>query len=571
MDRLIERVVKAREGDGMPISKISRLVIMVASLLAGALSFTAAGVADDDPPPRVVSPSGISIEDLPSIPGYTGVIDPGDGIIDIGSRRELFVDRFLVDRLEGGARLVMHAPKDEGAVLKFDKPWEGAFCGYATVIPDMYHRGYTDSESDHTAYHLYYRGLPEAGKNGGSKEVTCYAVSLDGIHWTKPELGLFEVAGTRKNNVILADAAPVTHNFSPFLDRRPDVPPLERFKALGGNKTSGLRAYVSHDGVHWSPVGNEPVFTKGIFDSQNVAFWSEHEKCYVCYFRTWTGEGYRGFRTVSRTTSEDFKIWTEPAAMTFGDTPSEHLYTNQTHPYVFAPHIYLALAARFMPGRQVLTEADAKRYGVNPRYYKDCSDVVLLTSRGGNRYDRIFMESFIRPGPSLANWASRSNYPALNVVVTKTAEGGQSEELSIYVNRRYAQSDAELARYSLRVDGFASVRAPYAGGVLVTRPFRFRRTGPVRFGRDFLTVNYSTSAAGGIRIGLEEPDGTPIPGYSLVDADELIGDEIRGEVTWKGKRDVTSLSGRPIRMRIRLIDADLYAFQFDSYTTLHFK
>jgi hypothetical protein len=35
--------------------------------------------------------------------------------------------------------------------------------------------------------------------------------------------------------------------------------------------------------------------------------------------------------------------------MDFGKTPVEHLYTNQTAPYFRAPHIYVAIAARFMP------------------------------------------------------------------------------------------------------------------------------------------------------------------------------------------------------------------------------
>ena len=39
--------------------------------------------------------------------------------------------------------------------------------------------------------------------------------------------------GNTKNNIILANAAPVTHNFSPFLDTRKDVDPKQRYKALG--------------------------------------------------------------------------------------------------------------------------------------------------------------------------------------------------------------------------------------------------------------------------------------------------------------------------------------------------
>ena len=41
-------------------------------------------------------------------------------------------------------------------------------------------------------------------KDGYDREWTCYAESTDGIHWEKPDLGLYEVMGTKKNNVVLA-------------------------------------------------------------------------------------------------------------------------------------------------------------------------------------------------------------------------------------------------------------------------------------------------------------------------------------------------------------------------------
>lgn len=84
------------------------------------------------------------------------------------------------------------------------------------------------------------------------------------------------------------------------------------------------------------------------FDSQNVPFWSAQEQQYLCYFRIFKD----GFRRIARTTSPDFEKWTEPVLMEYGDRPVEHLYTNQTHPYFRAPHIYLAVAARFFPGRK---------------------------------------------------------------------------------------------------------------------------------------------------------------------------------------------------------------------------
>ncbi len=236
--------------------------------------------------------------------------------VDISSRRELFVDRYLIADLDG-ARLRLHQPRDEGPVLKFDKPWEGPFCGYVTVIKDR------------DKYRFYYRGLPKAGRDGSSSETTCYAESTDGIHIVKPRLNLFAVNGSKANNVILADAVPVHHNFSPFLDARPGAPQDQCFKALGGTQKSGLIAYVSADGIRWRKLQEEPVFTRGLFDSQNVAFWSEAEQRYLCYFRSWTGTGFAGFRSVSRTTSKDFLHWTDPVEMSFGDTPREHIYTTQ--------------------------------------------------------------------------------------------------------------------------------------------------------------------------------------------------------------------------------------------------
>ncbi len=460
---------------------------------------------------------------------------PAQDVIQLDSKRELFVDYYLIDSLKNTC-LVMHEPRDEGPVLYFDKPWEGAFSGYCTIIKDG------------NTYRLYYRGFPVAGKDYSGAETTCYAESQDGIHWQKPVIGLYEFDGSFDNNIVLANAAPVTHNFCPFLDRNPNAKAEERFKAVGGNKVSGLIAYVSPDGTHWKRRQEKAIITKGKFDSQNVPFWSESENCYVCYFRTWSGGGFKGFRTISRTTSTDFIHWSEPVAMSFGDTPMEHMYTNQTHPYFRAPHIYISIGGRFMPDKQVLTEEQAEKLNVNPKYYKDCSDAFFMTSRGGNVYDRTFMESFIRPGIGLKNWVSRSNYPALNVVQTGP------HEMSLYVNQDYAQPSAHLHRYSLRLDGFASLKAPYQGGEMITKPFTFIG--------DQLAINYATSAAGEIRIEIQNEKGVPVPGYTLEESQPIIGNEIERIVNWKAVENVKQLSAKTIRLRFVMKDADLYSLWF---------
>lgn len=461
---------------------------------------------------------------------------------DVGSRRELFVDRLLIDRMDG-ASLRLHSPQPRETVLRFDRPWEGAFSGYVTVLHDPRDPGRT--------FRMYYRGLPVSGKDGSTHEVTCYAESRDGIAWTKPDLGLFRVAGTRRNNVVLAGQAPFSHNFSPFLDTRPGVPPDERFKAVAGTTESGLHAFASADGIRWRRLGHGPVQTRGAFDSQNVACWSPFEGRYLMFLRTWSGGEFAGHRTISRSTSTDFLHWTDPEPMTFGDGPPEHLYTSQTQPYFRAPHLLVATPMRFVPGRQVLSEAQTRVLGVKPGYAGDAAEAVFMTSRGGNRYDRTFLEGFIRPGLDPGNWASRAGLTALGIV--GTARG----ELSIYKQAHYAQPTGHLVRHTLRSDGFASVHAPFGGGEVVTHPLRFS-------GRR-MVVNVGTGAAGSLRVELQDGAGKPLPGFGLADCREVVGDDLERIVIWSGavnQGDVSALRGVPVRIRFVMKDADLYAFQF---------
>ena len=461
-----------------------------------------------------------------------------ESVIDIGGRLEPFVDHFLIDRLDG-AQLRLHHPQPAGVAFRFDQPWEGAGSAYCTVLDDgpkrrLYYRGWRSIEDHYAA-------------------TACMAESDDGLTFHRPDLGLFEVNGTRQNNVILAGEL-TTHNFAPMLDERPGVPPDERYKALARNAPQrfletteevGLIPFASADGINWRRLADEPVITAGAFDSQNVPFWSTHEGCYLCYFRIFA----EGKRSVARTRSDDFLHWDEPVPMQYGDTPLEQLYTNQTTPYFRAPHIYLATPGRFMPGRQVLPDDEGEALGINHskgkgRWY-DCADAVLMTSRGGDLYDRTFMESFVRPGLDRRNWTTRCNYPARGIVQTGEAE------MSIFIERHNSHDSKYLERLSMRLDGFASVSAGYDGGQVTTKPLTF--TG------SRLVLNYATSAAGHVRLAILDEAGAPVPGHTFDDSPQLIGDEIARAVQWPG--ETTPLADRPIRLAFELKDADLYSLQ----------
>ena len=445
--------------------------------------------------------------------------------IDIGSRLEPMVDRYLIERLDG-ATLTLNRPTPREVAIVFDKPWEGNTSAYPTVFRDG------------DIFRMYYRGshYDEATGKTTHPEFVCYAESRDGIRWTKPELGLVEFEGSKQNNIVHAGIG--SHDFAPMKDANPDCKPDEQYKAMARGD-GGLYALKSADGLRWSLLDPKPVITRGAFDSQNLAFWDPVRACYVDFHR-----GFRdGVRDIMTATSTDFRHWTEPVWLEYPGAPREHLYTNQIAPYYRAPHIYFGFPKRFVPTRRT----DAHRHpGV--------SDGVFMTSRDGRHFHR-FGEAIVRPGLQQERWVNRNNMTAWGILVTRSAIPGTPDELSIYSSEGYYKGEScQLRRYTSRIDGFVSVRAPLAGGELVTRPITFEGTR--------LAINFSTSAAGSIRVEIQDAAGRPIPGFALADCEEVFGDALERVIQWKGSSEVSPLVGRPIRLRFVMSDADLYALQF---------
>jgi hypothetical protein len=393
-------------------------------------------------------------------------------------------------------------------------------------------------------------------------ETVCYAESRDGIVWTKPKLGLWAWNGSKENNIVwMGD--PATHNFAPFKDTKPNCPPDERYKALGGTVTSkGLLAFKSADGIHWSKISDSPVFTKGVFDSHNTAFWDAERGRYAMYFRFFSDGEFKGLRLIGTAHSADFRTWSDPIALSYPNSPAQQMYTNQIGPYLRAPQILLGFPTRYVarpltehvqqldpvPLRTALTKA-LERVG------SDLTDGLFMSSRDGVTFHR-WDEAFLRPGPQAeGRWLYGDNYQSYGLFETPSAMSGASQELSLHFNEgSWRDDEHRLRRYTIRLDGFVSIHAPLSGGELVTKP--------LTFSSKTLRINYSTSAAGSVRIELQGAEGQPLPGFSLADADELYGDSTEQRVSWKSRFDVGSLAGKPVRLRFLLRDADLFAIQF---------
>ena len=452
--------------------------------------------------------------------------------IDIGSRWELFVDDYLVASKKK-IDLKLHEPVRREIVLTTDQPWEGATCAYFSVVQDG------------NKVRLYYRGGGGGGGDHSEDQLTCVVESEDGIHFTRPNLGLIEVNGSKENNVIWRGVE--SHNFAPFLDTNPEAKPEARYKALGGVKQpgknwqsgetpGGLYAFASADGIHWEKIVPEPVLTKGAFDSQNLAFWDSHRDRYACFSRIFSNQ----VRAIQSSHSPDLLSWSDGTPHRYAEgVPSEHFYTSATIPCPTAPHLFLSFPKRFVPARLKIPEHEIR--GV--------SDAVFMTSRDGVNWDRPFLQAWVRPGPDQENWTDRSNMTACGIY-----EGGDGE-WSLYISEHYRHPDHRIRRLTVRQQGFASLHAGGERGEFTTHPLRFNG--------DSLVLNYATSAAGFLQIEIQDEDGNPIPGFTLDDMPELFGDELAATATWKSGSDLSSLRGKTIRLRVRMDDADLYALRFE--------
>ncbi|MCB1078765.1 MAG: hypothetical protein KDM64_13175 [Verrucomicrobiae bacterium] len=487
---------------------------------------------------------------------------------DIGTRRELFVDDALIESVSGGARLVLHHPEPREIALDHDAPWEGTGSGYHSV--------FRDGDKYRMYYKAWHLDVKDGKVNTGSHPLyCCYAESDDGIHWRKPELGLVDFKGSKANNIVLAPETFGEVKSDPghpavFRDDNPACPPEARYKAIiRAAKPHGLLVFQSPDGLHWSLAHPEPVITEGAFDSQNLAFFDPNIGAYRAYWRVFTegqtdAENWKpgGVRAIRTAVSKDLVHWEPWKDLTYVDSPKEELYTNGVKPYSRAPHLLIGFPTRYIDrgwsdSMRALPELAARedRAKASQRYGTAITEGLMMASRDGVIFKR-WNEAFLRPGIERdGTWHYGHQYLAWHPVETRSTLEGAPNELSFYATESYwTGKSSVLRRYALRLDGFVSANAPLSGGELITKP--------VRFSGKRLALNFSSSAAGGIRVEIQDESGKPLPGFALDDCPEVFGDSLERTVAWKSGADLSALAGKTVRLRFALRDADLFAYRF---------
>jgi len=487
-------------------------------------------------------------------------------MLEIQSNLELFVDDYLLDQDVTTAERLIHYPVRRECVLVHDAPYEGNMSDYHNLF-------YDDG-----VYRLYYLGWTFRRRG----IVVCYAESRDGIHFTKPELGICEYEGSKTNNIILTpdmhkvgsglDSVGID-NFMVFRDDNPACEPAQRYKAVAswgfldnGKPRNGLRTYYSADAIHFTP--SHVISVDGAYDSLNVAFWDETAKKYRCYFRHFHAAGSTAYNAVEQINtasdvrdirymeSPDFVNWTEPKILDFGDAEDIPLYTNVVQPYPFAPQILVGFPSRYIERKgwsdsfeQLCgKENRLDRMKTSPRYGLTVTDCVLICSRDGLHFQK-YDEAFMRPDPEDGfNWVYGDCYPSRGMIMTPSAQSGADAELSIYaMANHWMDKPAELVRYTLRRDGFVSLHAGVEEKRILTKEFTYRG--------EKLFANMETSAWGHMYFTLIGPDGT------RYESCEYFGNSVEKEIVMP-ENCIKALSGQPVKLEIRLRDADLYAIRF---------
>ena len=487
--------------------------------------------------------------------------------MNIQNRRECFFDDYLINMEKTTAEFVLHQPQRKETVMVFDKPWEGDHCGDICILHDG------------EKYIMYYVAQNLRNVNHDDSDTNeyynCYATSVDGIHWERPNLGRFDYKGSIENNIIDSRNTTGHAMYSVFIDTNPDCPPDEKYKALrsrvGDFYIRQLKAYVSADGIDFKE--KYLVEDGGYYDTMNLAFWDDIAKKYRCYTRGFHAPaGYKDgeeldffhpstaeirIRDIRYLESQDFVNWTESRRIDMGDVEDIELYTNQAIPYYRAPHMILAFPTRYN-GRKVWTknydilpdlDAREERSRGEKRYGLALTDCAFMVSRDGENFTR-YEDAFLKPGPECpGSWVYGDCYPAYGVFETKSDIPGADNELSVFVGEGHWNGEpTRLARYTIRLDGFVSL---HAGGkkeeIIVTKPFIFE-------GKN-LYANISTSARGYMYFTLKAKDGTTVKSC------EIFGDKTDRFIPID-EGNMEELSGKEVVMEIRLRDADIYSIRF---------
>lgn len=487
-----------------------------------------------------------------------------DGIYQLQSHKQLFVDDLIVESI-GTAKRVVHPFKKDprNPVFEQEYPWERQ--GTLNFVSSVH---YDPEQRLFTAWYHSMLGAPD-GKKGELGRTPLIAYSADGIRWQRPLIGEREWGGSKVNNVV-----GMANNIVPLPTAND---PAKRYAGfLYHPEKNAMSVAYSPDGLTgWSEFkavcgGGRDVVTAcrddlgdGYFSFMKWRLGAWNRRAAWAAWGPTPDAMTRGPINVNADLNDDAgsadRIAAAYPTLDFIQASQFHTEIYEVTPFIYEGH-YFGLPMRF----DVSGKGGGNVDGI--------TDVTLIASRdkqgksgwqrpgGAKGSDGVAMPSVLSLG-KWGEWDSGQIYGPNGLLVV-------DDEIVFYYtgacfghepagsksdgegNRAYR---AAIGRATLRLDGLVSLKADAGEATIVTKLVSF--TGKQ------LQVN-AVCPSGSLRVELVDALGNPVPGFSLADCDPFSGDALRHVVSWHGKSDLSSLAGKPLQVRFQLRDGNLYAMQF---------
>ena len=459
-------------------------------------------------------------------------------LINIGSRKQLFVDDYLLESFRDTTRVLNPSEKsDLNPVLRADKPWEGREVRVDAVI-------YEEQEK---LFRMWYSS--DAGP--------CLATSKDGVHWKKPVLGLVEYKGSKQNNIL-----PPEQVKTYFFKDLHETDPAKRYKGLERHgslsTTMHFDLYYSPDGFHWTPFSKNPVIDtsprRGRWGPTVFMGWDPIRKVYAVYnensLHRWSPAGRR---LIGRAESPDMIHWSEAETVIVPDAQDPVDMDFYCMPTMAYEDLYVGLLWTFRTTRTTIVPQ-------------------IVFSRDGIHYNRSYREPFIARGAK-GMFDAAVVYPITPIVhgdrVLHYYTGGNyrdnttmralGDKTMFAVGLAVSPRDRFVSFEGIRFSDEAG-RKPYSE--VVTRSFSFTGKQLHLNLQANLYTGAGVSGPCGMWVEIMDTTNHAIPGFSMREFDPVHRGGLDQVVSWKGRSDLSELAGRPIKLRFHFRNASFYAFQF---------
>ncbi|MHC4324344.1 MAG: hypothetical protein ACYSUX_08735 [Planctomycetota bacterium] len=479
----------------------------------------------------------------------------GAELVPVGLQKQLLVDDYVVAEKQNVTRQ-LGVVKKVGIVCEpsldtdFYPGWKKPD-GSPVALDFGYYLTVLRNDRDNK-FQMWYMGHRETGVG--------YAESKDGIHWTKPLVGI-----DPKSNIVHS-----CQGFSCSIDPALPWGHPEKYKGAGDFKEEDSKVGIcySADGIHWNDYNDGKAVSYRAADTHNQLQWDPIAKNYRLLTRTdLGGEGgsdeSRSTRIMVHDAGNDLKnhptAWKIVADKICVDDPKKEknrwglprLQFNGMTNWIYEG-IYFGLMDVYTMDKSGFFDG----FDYQSRHDDDYMDFYIGTSRDGLNFDKSWIyarKPLVPRGPAGA-FDKDGIKPPSQIVTYKDEHwiyyGGMPE-------RHYSRGrDLKIGLAKLPLDRFICQQAKDKLGTITTKPFKLEG--------DTLQVNID-AGKGRFYVELLDADGKPIPGFTVRQAKVFSNvDELRLEPQWNSRKDLSSLKGKTIRLKFYLYNAKLYAFEIKS-------